>query len=208
MILAYCIVRDRQLSSPVTGVSHKPVKEIGYQDLRCFYSQFERPPEHFTKENVLEFHAAVQSVFNRAAVIPFRFPTMVKSEADLREFIAEKAEAYTRALEKLRDVVQMELRIVSEKSGASARKPSGRQYMAERLQKKQALERAAQAARTAAGELATDWREHETQEGLRCYALVARDDIAGFQEAMKSLPATAGLQVTVSGPWPASEFIE
>lgn len=208
VILAYCIVRDHELSAPVTGVSRKPVKEIGYQGLRCFYSQFERQPERFTKENALEFHAAVQFVFRRAAVIPFRFPTIVKSEADLRQFLAEKVEAYAAALARLRNVVQMEVRIVTEEPGTSPKKPSGKQYMAQRLKKKQALEQAALAARTAAGELASDWRQRETQEGFRCYALVARDDISRFQGAMKSLPTGAELQILVSGPWPATEFIE
>ena len=208
MILAYCIVRDRELSAPAAGVSQKPVKEMGYQDLRCFYSRFEQQPERFTKENALEFHATVQAVFSRAAVIPFRFPTVVKSEADLRQFLIEKAEAYTAALEKLRDLVQMELRIVSQQPGASERKPSGKQYMTKRLQEKKALESSARAARSVAGDLASDWRRRETQEGLRCYALVARHRIAQFQAAMKSLPAGVGLQLSVSGPWPATEFIE
>jgi hypothetical protein len=208
VILAYCIVADPQLSLPVTGVSQKPVREIVYQDLRCFFSQFERAPERFTKENALEFHATVQFVFRRAAVIPFRFPTVIKSEADLHQFLAEKSGTYTTALAKLRNVVQMELRIVSEQSGDSAKKPSGKQYMAERLKKKQALEQAAKAARSAAGGLAREWRQRETQEGLRCYALVARDDITPFQDAMKSLSAGAELQVMISGPWPATEFIE
>lgn len=208
MILAYCIVADTQLSAPAAGVGQRPVEEITHGQLRCFYSRFQQPPEKFSKEDVLEFYATVQACFRQAAVIPFRFPTLVESERELLQFLQEKSQPYGAALERLRNMAQMELRIASEHSRTSKNKPSGKQYLAQRLSKKQALESAATAARSAAGELARDWRQRETQGGLHCYALVAREDIGRFQEILQSLPSEKGLQMLISGPWPATEFIE
>jgi hypothetical protein len=208
VILAYCIVADPQLSAPVAGVGQRPVQEITHERLRCFYSWFEEPPQQFNKEDALQFYATVEACFQHTAVIPFRFPTLVQSETELRQFVREKSAAYAAALDKLQNMVQMELRIASEPSLTPQKAPSGKQYLGQRVSRKQALEAAATAARSALRELARDWRQRETPEGLRCYALVARKDIPPFREKLKNLQAEKGLQTSVSGPWPAAEFIE
>src|SRR5262249_44849333 len=143
-------------------------------------------PENFTQEDALQFYGTVQRVFEHAAVIPFRFPTVLENKQQLNEFLASKAPGYGVALQKLRDLVQMELRIlqVNAQVGSST---TGKEYMTERLRSKRTLESAAGEARSALDDLFADWRQHETREGLRCYALVARDALDRFQQIAKAL---------------------
>lgn len=207
MILPYCIVADPQVSAPASGVRQAAVEEISHQDLRCFYSEFAQQPEAFTKEDALQFYATVEAFFNRVAVIPFRFPTLVESTEKLHEFLEEKSEPYASALHKLRDLVQMELRVTMATS-APASKPSGKEFMTTRLAQKQALNAAAVGARSALQELGSGWRQRETREGVRCYALVARARIREFQERAQALAAGGEVRILVSGPWPATEFLD
>ena len=207
MILPYCIVADSGVSPPVTGVREMAVEEMACRGLRCFYSKFQQRPENFTQEDAVDFYKVVQTVFEKAAVIPFRFPTMLEAKAQLDEFVQEKAQDYAAALERLSNFVQMELRIMP---AATADTPStsGKEYMAQRLKNKQELESAANTARSMLADIRLDWRQQETREGLRCYALVARNAVKPFQEKARTLAFAREIKVSVSGPWPATEFIE
>lgn len=205
--MPYCVVADTKISRPATGVRQMVVEEMACQGLRCFYSEFQQRPENFTQQDALQFYGTVQAVFEKVAVIPFRFPTVLETKPQLTEFVEQKAREYGAALEKLRNFVQMELRIVPA-AGDATPSTSGKQYMAQRLKSKKALELPASAARSAVAEICAEWRQQETREGLRCYALVARENIGRFQQKLATLSVEDNVRVTVSGPWPATEFIE
>jgi Gas vesicle synthesis protein GvpL/GvpF len=207
LILPYCIVADSEVSAPTSGVQRMAVEELTRNGLRCFYSTLAQRPESFTQDDALLFYATVQAVFEQVAVIPFRFPTLLEAKPQLEEFLVGKAQDYTAALAELRDFVQMELRILPQ-SGEPVSSTSGKDYMTQRLKSKQALESAAGAARSAVADLCANWRQQETREALRCYALVARKNTAPFQEKMKAFATVEDVRVLVSGPWPATEFIE
>ena len=183
------------------------VEEMACGGLRCFYSEFHQRPESFTQQDALKFYATVQAVFAKAAVIPFRFPTVLEAKPQLAEFLEQKAQDYRAALERLRIFVQMELRLAPAAS-QETRSASGKEYMTRRLKNKKTLESLATAARSAVAGIHTDWRQQETREGLRCYALVKRDAVEQFQEKAKALRPAEDVRVVISGPWPATEFIE
>ena len=207
MILPYCIVADLSISAPASGVRERPVEELNQPGLRCFYSVFEARPESFNQNDALQFHSTVESFFRQTAVIPFRFPTMLESLEELRQFLEEKSEPYRAALERLRAAVQMELRVKlrSEPDSGTA---SGTQYLQARLAGKRALESAAAAAQKAAGELCLGWRQLEAGDGLRCYALIERERISEFLSRIESLAVADEVVMFAGGPWPATEFIE
>lgn len=184
-----------------------PVAEMACRGLRCFYSEFHKRPENFAQQDALKFYATVQAVFAKVAVVPFRFPTVLETKPQLAEFLDQKAQEYRAALERLRIFVQMELRIAPAAS-EETRSASGKEYMTRRLKNKKALESIASAARSAVAGIHADWRQQETRDGLRCYALVARDAVEQFQEKAKALRPAEDVRVVISGPWPATEFIE
>jgi hypothetical protein len=185
-----------------------PIAEIAEGKLRCFYSTLEPLPESFTKEDALQFNSVVQAVFRQADVIPFRFPTLLRSQLELRQFLQEKSAEYGAALEKLANLVQMELRIFSAADASTAAHFSGKKYLEVRLATKRKMQSTAACARKAAGDLCLAWQDRETRHGLRCYALVKRAHAVEFKQRMKSLALADEVNVLVSGPWPATEFIE
>jgi Gas vesicle synthesis protein GvpL/GvpF len=208
---------------PRTGLRNAKVEEMSHERLRCFYSRFE--PRQFTAlttEDALQFHAVVNAIFQQAAVVPFRFPTLVEGEAELEEFLRQHSAGYQRTLTELRDVVQMELLIssVAEASPAVAVEPpqaeqSGTKYLQSRRDAQQRLETAAEEAKTAGGELLQDWKVKSSlpsasstkMGGLRCYAQIKRGAIESFRQRMSKLTVGSGMKVHVSGPWPATEFM-
>ncbi|MCI0350254.1 MAG: GvpL/GvpF family gas vesicle protein [Acidobacteriales bacterium] len=207
MILPYCIIAESRINVPSSGVRQAAVLELTCDGLRCLYSAFSKQPESFNQEDALRFYATVQAVFDQVAVIPFRFPTVIETEQQLQAFLRENAPGYAAALHRLRDLVQMELRI-SPAEYAPAGSTSGTDYMTQRLHHKQRLEAAAEAARARVSDICVNWLRQETREGLRCYVLVDRQDVSQFEQRTKSLASGDDVRVSVSGPWPATEFIE
>jgi len=207
-LLPYCIVEaGLQLSVSPRGVQGAAVEQVCDAGLCCFYSRVgSLPPDASSvKQAALEFHAVVSSVFNQAAVIPVRFPTLVADLNELTAHLGSRAAEYREALQRLRGLVQMEIRISTSAQETTA--GSGTQYLRNRQQRTAGLEEAASNIRAQMQSILADWRERETSKGWRCYALIARSDVMKFQGMVRSLEAPVGLQLAVSGPWPATEFI-
>ena len=200
-----------QITVPQFGVRDAAIESLVESGIRCIVSHFDFPAAagtvpQFRKDDALQLHHVVTAVFQQAAVIPFRFPTLLP-ESELRGFVKEKSQAYLDALSRLREMVQMEVRIAS-KASAPATPASGTEYLQALQARTKALEEAAALLRNLAGALAQDWRERPLAQGLRCYALVRRDQIGPFRERMRSLPVGDMVTLAISGPWPATEFLE
>src|SRR5207247_42319 len=102
----------------------------------------------------------------------FRFPTVLeKEEEELREFLHKNAAAYLGALARLREMVQMEVRIILKRDGGGPA-TSGTEYLRTRQASSKAQAEVAAAVRAAVSGLIEDWRERTTAQGVRCYGLV------------------------------------
>lgn len=199
---------ELQVAPSPHGVQGATVEQICDSGLCCFFSQIERLASEpaAVKASALQFHHVVSSVFTHAAVIPFRFPTLVADANELTSHLREHAAEYRHALGRLYGMVQMEVRISV--TAPDANRESGAQYLRSRQGRHAQLREAASNVRNATQSAVGDWRERETNQGWRCYALVARSQLAKFQEVIRSVEAPDGLQITVTGPWPATEFIK
>jgi hypothetical protein len=214
-ILAYCMLDPAvKIAVPPLGVRDSAIESLVESAIRCIVSNLDSPDlgslsnsaPHFQKDDALRLHQVVSAIFQQAAVIPFRFPTLLP-ESELRAFVKENSAAYLGALSRLREMVQMELRITSTQSPTTT-SVSGTEYLRTLQTTTRARDDTAAAAREAAGPLAQDWRNRPVAQGLRCYALVRRDDIGSIRERMQAFPISDMVTVTVSGPWPATEFLE
>src|SRR3954471_11138777 len=178
---------------------------MSLESLNCIYSPL-IPPQEFDRDDALKFHSVLNSAFEQHAVIPFRFPTLLQNEADLQAHLQEKRATYLEDLRRLADLVQMEVRFRLEEKKSNAPQ-SGTEY----LQKKQAisggLQSLAQQARAALGDMVVDWKERPTDQGLRCYALIKRQQVSDFQQRMQATKLASPKPAIVSGPWPATEFL-
>jgi hypothetical protein len=196
---------------PPRGVRDAAVESLFEAGIRCIVSQLDlssspQPAQQLQKEDALQLHHVVSTLFQQAAVIPFRFPTLLP-ESELREFVKQNSAVYREALSRLREMVQMELRITS-KQGPPVAPASGTEYLQALQASTRAADNAADAARNLSRSLAQDWRERPLGQGLRCYALVRRQDVEAFREKMRSLPIGDMVTATINGPWPATEFLE
>ncbi len=209
-VLPYCIIAADADAAPATrGVRESAVESLIEDGLRCFYSvlsdlSLASAPD--LKDAALRFDGLVRALLAETAVIPFRFPTMLATVEELREFMAENAARYSAALQRLGGVVQMELRI--EHTRPSARADSGTGYLKARAVRAHALSEQADLVRASARDLIRDWRTRNVPRGLRCYVLVPRDRVAEFQARMGSLSTREDVKIVVSGPWPAAEFLD
>jgi hypothetical protein len=204
-ILAYCIVASSSAAmAPETGIRNAPLLEVEEEGLRAFYTEYKASAEG-AREDALAFFAVNRAIFRDAAIIPFRFPTVLAGEEELTEHLIEHATQYASALQKLADMVQMEVRLTMppEKSQAD----SGAGYLKEKQQRAKSLSAVEAAVRKTAGAEATDWKYRETREGMRCYALVERNHAAEFAKRIAKMKAEKPVTLAVTGPWPATEFI-
>ena len=203
-LLAYCVT-DAPAALPATGVRGSPVRTMILESLNCIYSPL-IPPQEFDRDDALKFHSVLNSVFAQHAVIPFRFPTLLQNEADLQNHLREKQTTYLQDLQRLVGLVQMEVRFQSDQEKSKPAR-SGTEYLQSKQATSRGLESLAQQARAAVGDMVVDWKERLTDQGLRCYALVKRQQVADFKQRLQATKLASPKPAIVSGPWPATEFL-
>ena len=213
-VLAYCITETRpEITVPHAGVRGTAIETIRIQDLQCFASQFD-PQDLVGKapiqEAAVDFNRVLQDLLQQTAVIPFRFPTILTDETALSKFLIEHHPEYREALHRLRNCVQMEIRLKLQTSNQPpAPSPkSGAEYLRGRQAQHQYIDSIVARFREAAEPLAKQWRHHETAAGIRCFALVDRSDVQAFLTQMKGVSVPADYEPRLSGPWPATEFLK
>ena len=215
--LVYCIVEAQDIEVPASGPGDLAVQSVEESGLHCFFSTASSADYVHglpAKQAALTFHHVVQTIFHQVAVIPFRFPTMLQSEAELRSYLSHQRHVYHEALNRVRRMVQMDVRLSHSVGGAAnsaetsaARKSSGTEYLRSRQSLQNELAKGAAAFRDLGDGLVCDWRERPAAQTLRCFALVKRDLVNDFKSKAATVQLASNIQARVSGPWPASEFV-
>ncbi len=212
-ILAYCITDATvPVTAPQAGIGGERLTTLTYAGCQCFVSGVSQRSTLSSKESALRFHEVLREIFNQAAIIPFRYPTMVDDETALRAFLDEHALKFLAALERLRGMVQMEIRVSwnpdSESNSVVAEKQSGGEYLRAKQRRESLMKILCAAIRSCVDAWVMDWRQRPSSQGVRIFALVARGAVEDFKSALARLPVGPEWLVRASGPWPATEFIE
>ncbi len=211
-LLPYCMMEaSAALEMPSAGVGGARVEELQESGLRCCFSRFESREQIAgisAVESALAFHQVLQTLFHQLTLIPFRFPTVLESEEDMRQHVREHAPQYFEALSRLHHMVQMEIHVGrSQVPGGRPPSASGREYLQQRQAQAAELKATAERFNQGTRPWVVEWRERQTDGGVRCYALLHRDALSSFREAAQALsqnlPGTR-----LSGPWPPAEFLE
>jgi hypothetical protein len=212
-LLAYCLAEARRaINVPLTGVQDAALQQISEAALQCFISDY-RPPSAGEDQDIerlaLAFHRVLKDIFGQVAIIPFRFPTLLQDESEVRSLLRERSEDYSRSLARLRDSVQMEvqLRLSGEPSPAQVGS-SGARYLRERQERRQRLAITADELRRQLAPHATDWLQRETAQGLRCYALTQRSSVPEFLRQLEHSQISSEVLARATGPWPTTEFLK
>lgn len=213
-LLPYCITEtEPEIEIPRTGVHGMPIETLVDSGLRCLISRYQDTGAVIgqpVRETAMVFNRVLQEIFRQVAIVPFRFPTIVADEAELSSFLREHREEYSRALPRLRDKVQVEIRVSYERPPHldAPASQSGLAYMQKQQAQLRILESGVSAMRAAGDVWIESWRERQVFSGVRCYALVARDSMQAFMEHVGSVELPSQLRARVTGPWPATEFLK
>lgn len=187
-----------------------PVRSIDMDTLRCFVSDFGgHVPQEPLPEMVKAFNRVLQQIFEQAVIIPFRFPTIVESEDVLRKFITSRATEYSSALHRLRNKVQIDVRISIDKdTEAAVISQSGKNYLEIKKAGYQRVQSILEEFQRVSDSLAEKWVERDTPSGIRGFALLDRSSLSVFLEKIGRVHTPAGISARITGPWPPSEFVE
>jgi len=210
-VLVYCIAEQQsRLDLPSEGVDGASVYGVDIDPLRCFVSALgARMPYDPVPEMVKQFNRVLQRIFSQTAIIPFRFPTIIETEDVLRQFVEPRSAEYVNALHRLRNKVQLDVRITQAPGGApEGPVQSGKSYLQERQARYGEVQSTLERFRSASGSLAEGWVERDTPAGIRGFALVDRSSLDAFLHTIAGVLTPAGVSARVTGPWPPSEFVE
>lgn len=212
-ILLYCAAERRDAeTATIAGVGGQSVFCIEYSGIVLYCSQSPGAEAWTTsslRDSVKQFHAVLRQVFAKQAILPFRFPTIVADEKEAEDHLRKEAAQYAIQLHRFDDEAQMEV-VVTDRSGgqSNGQARSGTEYLREKQRREERLRLAAETIRNLSTELAGDWKQCHTRDGLRVFALVKRDSVSQFLNRMRTFLVPPGLEVRVTGPWPVTEFAE
>ena len=208
-ILLYCVAnREVQVGNSLAGVAGVSVDRTENDGVALFAA---RNPDakiwlaRDLRTSAVEFHRVLTQMFQSGAIIPFRFPTILETEDQLMQHLRQKSSEYMALLEKFADLVQMEIRVTADVPAAAG---SGTEYLKRRQNLAAAIDHLVDRLKAALGPLSKDWRQQRSKQGVRVFALVARGDLVPFENSIRTIDTPNDLQVRVSGPWPATEFME
>lgn len=207
-VLPYCILlHDSAATIPITGIAASDIHRFSKGKLQALYSELETSDisSQTFRQAALEFHRVVNAVFDRAAVMPFRFPTWL-TQPELIKHLQQQSHRYTTFLTSHANHVQMEMRVTPLSGGAPMEATSGTAHLRARAAESRRLRNAGESFKNLLSSNVIEWRQRDTPEGLRLYALVDRTQIAGFRERLSKRERE--VSVCWSGPWPATEFLE
>jgi hypothetical protein len=205
-LLPYCVFLSDSIELPKTGVRDRDLLRLDVPGLSVIYSDLaagEIVGDQF-QAAALQFHDVVRAVFERRAVIPFRFPTFLTKE-ELREHVTKESEEYLNFLSKHSEDAQMEVRLWRVDT-AQAKPSSGTEYMMRLSEHLMLLQSAAHDVQGISGHVVRAWKSDESREAIRLFALMQRRDIHEFREKLTNAVHRANIGMRVTGPWPATEF--
>ncbi len=184
-----------------------PVERLESRGLVCLYSVAETltGDTETLQRDALDFHRVTREVFRQTDIIPYRYPTMLASLAEVDAYLQKHADAYHDALSVIRGKVQMEVRLRWKADEGEPR--SGTEYLQSRAQRAHRAEQAIADLRVAINEEVIDWRQREAARGVRCFVLTGREATGSIQEKIKRVRFDSAVTVALSGPWPPTEFL-
>lgn len=211
-ILLYCVTEEFASTDIGSGVAGRPVLRCTQGGVDALFSQ-NTSAENWTgaslKQSAREFHNVLHRALAAHAVVPFRFPTLMRDEQELSAHLKDNAVEYSAQLKKFENSVQMDITITcTEPSSAAESHPSGTGYLRSRQKQFDELQFIAKRIQELAGETAQSWRDRPASNALKLFGLVNRESVDAFRERLNRLSVPQGLNVRVSGSWPVTEFLE
>ncbi|MBI2557180.1 MAG: GvpL/GvpF family gas vesicle protein [Planctomycetes bacterium] len=110
----YCITR--KLHKPlmnVVGIGNANVHALQYEDIMAILSEVVMAKIPVSNGNALRHAAVIETVQKEQTVLPMRFSSVFHGDTAVLEFLKNRYATFVSDLERLRDTVEMGLRIVA-----------------------------------------------------------------------------------------------
>ena len=184
------------------GLGRARLRALEHDRLAAVYSRHRSLRPRPSPEALLAHDRVVEAAMARGPVLPLRFGTVLADESRLADELRARRAEFLRGLELVRGRVEIGLRAVAKRTGAS----TGRAYVEGLLQAR----RAGRDLHAPLAELAVASRLRERGAGpLTASYLVDRVEATSFRARAEELAAARDeLSVVVTGPWPPYSFAE
>lgn len=214
--LLYCVTLSKEAVSIASGVCvcESPVLSREAAGLRAYWSEIASPeaclgePEALKKAS-LQFHRVLREILAATTPIPFRFPTLLESEAVLALRLASEHEFYHAALARIGEAVQYEIVAswAADEQVDLATPVSGREYRKRRQQAVARIAAVESKLKSVTADSVREWRARQERKTHRWFALVPRDSRDRFVASLRTAGPSEGVRLRLNGPWPPSEFV-
>jgi len=203
VIHVYALTEATRAMPRLEGIAGRPVTELAVAPLAAAFSTHRDADELAVSEECLWAHErVVEALMAERAVLPVRFGAAFGDERALTAALEPRREELARDLERVRDRVELGVRIRVD--APDARPRSGRDYLAGRLDERSRIDGVHQ--RLAA--LAHESSVTLGARGLTASYLVERGAVERFAaEADRAAGEVAGVDVVCTGPWPPYSFV-
>jgi hypothetical protein len=208
-LMLYGIIPSGSLATPMRGIGGQPLRAVSSAGLTAIVSA--QPAAPAADEETLRTYAGtVEALGELGTVLPARFGTRLADERAVVEMLRERREALTATAARVRDAVEMGVRVAAERGvdseGGDGSGP-GHRYLRARLEERRHAEHLADQINSAVGDLARERRVRLSPRPgtllLGAY-LVEADAAATFSERIAGLGER---DLILSGPWPPYSFV-
>lgn len=208
MIHVYGIVDGLEELPSVAGVDEAPLERRRVAGFELVLSRpATLPSPEVSRETVLRHAEVVEALMRRsAAILPAQLGRAFRDEGQLETAIEEQAAQLERSLERVRGCVEFGLRATADEPAAPPEADTGAGYMHARLEQVRLQDDLVERLHEPLARLARATTLERRAGGVSAAYLVARDDVAAFQDAAAGLEGASGATVVCTGPWPPYSF--
>lgn len=203
----------------VTAVDQEPPPGLEChrgRDVAVLYRPTETTPGR-SSDALLAFWSRLEQLAAQGQCLPMRFATVLESEAELRDMIAEHEDSWARQLQRLAGHVEMIVHLEPEAqpapvlagSAPDETELSGTEYLRQRAAEHHAHDARLQSLADRIGPALREHRPLRAVRGERLALLVAADRTEEVRAAAALWAQEKGeAEPEVTGPWPPFSFVE
>lgn len=224
MIYVYALTDPVAPPAGALGFAGAPLQIAISEGAGAVHTTIDKPPP-VTPDNLWQHESVVEALMGRAATLPARFGTVLSSAEEAQSMLAEHAEALRPALDRVRGLVEVGVRLRVIEAPAQPSPPAqsadpsrpGRAYLMQRLEREQRQEQQEASALATAREVlapltalaqgACPPAAGRASAVVSSAYLIRPYDVPAFAARVADIDAGRDeLELVATGPWPAYSF--
>jgi len=215
-----------ELARGIQGLGGNPVRLLPQGDVAAVMSPSPLSPWPLDEAHLILHETVVEDVMDTRPILPVRYNTLLRTEEAVITLLAERAQAFRSALERVAGRVEMGLRILWEPAAETGVSPDqeieergpGAEYLYQRLREERRRSRLQAEGETLIHELQASFLPLAVESCLHplptkrllltAAYLVDRDRVEAFRKLVtKVWDDFQQLQFLLTGPWPPYHFV-